>query len=123
MTYKPFSNGVTRSIVGTNAVPFAPFSLASDITNIVSRSTNEVWHWYASSVNNHSFDAHVSVATNGPGVAYSILGAPVAPWPDSTVTNHNAWISALDFLITNKFAGLLTEVSVLNELTRFRNNR
>ncbi len=30
MTYKPFSNGVTRAGVGTNAVFFAPFPLASD---------------------------------------------------------------------------------------------
>ena len=100
-----FSNGVTRACVGTNATSFAPFSLASDITNIVSRSTNEVWHWYASSVNNHPFDAHVSVATNGPSVAYSILGEPVAPWTDEYGANTNAWVTALDVVCSNGWAG------------------
>ena len=115
-----FSNGVTRSIVGTNAVPFAPFSLASDITNVVSRSTNEVWHWYASSVNNHPFDENVSVATNGPSVAYSILGEPVAPWTDSSITNQNAWISVLDFLTPTNVCGNATnKTNALARLTQF----
>ena len=115
-----FSNGVTRASVGTNSVPFAPFSLASDITNVVSRSTNEVWHWYASSVNNHPFDENVSVATNGPSVAYSILGEPVAPWTDSSITNQNAWISVLDFLTPTNVCGNATnKTNALARLTQF----
>ena len=114
-----FSNGVTCAIVGTNAVPFASFPLASDIPAVVSRSTNEVWHWFASSVNNHAFAASVSVATNGPSVAYSILGEPVAPWTDSTPAKTNVWTSALDFIITNACEGTTNKHTALSKIPAF----
>ena len=113
-----FSNGVTRSTAPH--ADHASFLLESDITNIVSRSTNEVWHWYASSVNNHPFDENVSIATNGPGVAYSILDEPVAPWTDTSITNQNVWASALDFVMkTNACLGATNMTNALQKQTSY----
>ena len=111
----PISNGVTRAGTGTNSVPFASFSLASAVPAVVSRSTNEVWRWSATVVDGHPFAAPVSVATNGPGVAYSILDEPQFPWTDSSVTDRNVWISELDFLMTDKSdfkAGMIADAYI-----------
>ena len=118
MTYKPFSNGVTRSTA--SHADHASFLLESEIPTVVSRSTNEVWHWYASSVNNHAFDANVSIATNGPGKAFSILDEPRLPWTDSELANTNIWVSALDFVtLTNCVANATNTFDAIKNITQF----
>ena len=113
-----FSNGVTRSTAPH--ADHASFLLESEIPTVVSRSTNEVWHWYASSVNNHVFDANVSIATNGPGVAYSILGEPQFPWTDVVNTNQNVWATVLDFLsVSNRCLGATTTDVALGRLATY----
>ena len=87
----------------TNTEAFATFSLSSPIPVEVSRGTNECWGWYASQLNGQN--AGGFIGTNGPSVAYSILGAPVAPWVNDSLTNQNVWASALDFVITNACEG------------------
>ncbi len=112
-----FSNGVTHASGETNLADFAAFPLSSPIPAVVARSTDERWGWQVSELNGQATSGFVG--TNGPSVAYSILGAPVAPWVDGTLANQNVWASALDFVITNACEGATTETNALAELTQF----
>ena len=113
-----FSNGVTHS---TGPHPdHASFLLQSAVPTVVSRSTNEVWHWFAKSLDGHAFVSPISIATNGPGVAYSILDEPVAPWTDDHLSNTNVWVSALDFVTkTNACQGSSSKEVALSSLTQY----
>ncbi len=72
-----FDGGITLALPPAPHLPnFCPFPLANAVTPMVSRSTNEVWSWRAEAVNGHPVGGCL-VTTNGPSVAYSILGAPV----------------------------------------------
>ena len=135
-TSTSFSNGVTRStvtephsttnaaglaisIVVTNVVDYAPFQLDTAVPTVVSSSTNETWHWFATAINGHALPSSVSVATNGPGKAFSILDEPKLPWTDSEIANTNVWVSVLDMLSkTNACSGQTTKNSALEMLTR-----
>ena len=112
------SNGVTRTLPLLSHPDHVSFPLASPIPTVVSRSTNEVWTWRAESLNGHDV-GDALIATNGPSIAYSILGAPVAPWTDIGGSQTNVWTSALDFVITNACEGATSETNALAELTQF----
>ena len=114
-----FSNGVTRSAV-TNRTDYAPFPLSDEIPTVVSVSTNELWHWNATSVNGHLFQNAVLVATNGPSKAFSILDEPELPWTDSEIANTNVWASVLDFVTkTNACTGITSQTNCLAALTSY----
>ncbi|MBQ6247049.1 MAG: hypothetical protein IJK04_09310, partial [Kiritimatiellae bacterium] len=112
-----FSNGVTHASGATNHADFATFPLSSPIPAKVSRSTFEWLGWYATELNGQSASGFIGITV--PSVAYSILGAPVAPWVDGSLTNQNVWVSALDFVITNACEGATTETNALAKLTQF----
>ena len=105
-----FSNGVTKASGPSPHPDYAAFAFALDVPSVVSRSTNELWHWSATSVNGHDLLSSVYVATNGPGVAYSILGNPVAPWTDANLSNTNVWASALEVICSNSWANGATTI-------------
>ena len=114
-----FSNGVTKAAGPSPHPDYAAFAFALDVPSVVSRSTNELWHWSATSIDGHALPSPVSVATNGPSVAYSILGNPVAPWTDANLSNTNVWASALEFVTkTNLCLGATTQTGVISNLTQ-----
>ena len=115
-----FSNGVTKASGAAPHPDYASFSLALDIPSVVSRSTNELLHWSATSVNGHELPSSVYIATNGPRVAYSILDEPVLPWTDDDISETNVWVSALDFLTpTNVCGNVASNKDFLKRLARF----
>ena len=115
-----FSNGVTKASGPSPHPDYAAFAFALDVPSVVSRSTNELWHWSATSVNGHELPSSVYIATNGPSVAYSILGAPVAPWTDAELANTNVWVSSLEFVTkTNACSGASSKEMALSELTQY----
>ena len=115
-----FSNGVTKASGPSPHPDYAAFAFALDVPSVVARSTNELWHWSATSVNGHELPSSVYIATNGPSVAYSILGEPHFPWTDSIITNQNVWISALEFATrTNACGNSTTANQALEGMTRF----
>ena len=115
-----FSNGVTKASGPSPHPDYAAFAFALDVPSVVSRSTNELWHWSATSINGHELPSSVYIATNGPSVAYSILDEPVLPWTDSSITNQNVWISVLDFAMrTNACLGATGKKTAFAGLTQF----
>ncbi len=115
-----FSNGVTKAAGPSPHPDYAAFAFALDVPSVVARSTNELWHWSATSINGHELPSSVYIATNGPSVAYSILDEPVLPWTDSSITNQNVWISVLDFAMrTNACLGATGKKTAFAGLTQF----
>ena len=115
-----FSNGVTKAPGAAPHSDYASFPLALDIPSVVSRSTNELLHWSATSINGHELPSSIYVATNGPSVAYSILDEPVLPWTDDDISETNVWVSALDFLTpTNVCGNVASDKDFLKRLARF----
>ena len=115
-----FSNGVTKAAGPSPHPDYAAFAFALDVPSVVARSTNELWHWSATSVNGHELPSSVYVATNGPSVAYSILDEPVLPWTDDDISETNVWASALEFVSgTNACNGASTQKDCLQALTAF----
>ena len=115
-----FSNGVTKASGPSPHPDYAAFAFALDVPSVVARSTNELWHWSATSVNGHELPSSVYIATNGPSVAYSILDEPKLPWTDSSITNQNVWVSALAYLTTTNVCGNSTgKTNTLASLTRY----
>ena len=103
-----FSNGVTKASGPSPHPDYAAFAFALDVPSVVARSTNELWHWSATSINGHELPSSVYIATNGPSVAYSILDEPKLPWTSADISETNVWVSALDVICSTNWAGGLS---------------
>lgn len=104
-----FSNGAASNVV---------LSTRSATTNCVLKETFDLT-WKAVVSNETEIVTNVLGKTDG-HVFYTILGEPVEPWNDDTITNQNVWASALDFLVETNVCGKATfKTNALARLTNY----
>jgi len=107
-------------------IPIAPnvsddymFSVEGQTPNAVRLARSNEWEWVITHANGIELKKPFPFCTSGVHRVYTILDEPKAPWDNTYGSQQNAWVTALDFAITNGAKGATTAPAALSAITGY----